>query len=127
MAKIMAAFAVELYEFTARYEAEHWDVAFRGEEYPPRIVMEQSTPPLYKIEEDGERTIEPVPTIQIIGRPDLQVVTTGKLQISKKRAHEKGKRRSESAGTVPAWLYAGEKRNGKRCTLNVWLETPAIP
>ena len=28
--------------------------------------------------------IEPNPTVQIIGRPDLQVVTTGKLQISKK-------------------------------------------
>ena len=39
---------------------------------------------IYKIEEDGKRTIEPNPTVQIIGRPDLQVVTTGKLQISKK-------------------------------------------
>ena len=84
MAKIMELFATELDEFTANYEKEHWDVTFRGEEYPPRVVMEQATTPLYKIEEDGSRTIEPVPTIQIIGRPDLQVVTTGKLQISKK-------------------------------------------
>lgn len=42
------------------------------------------TASLYKIEEDGKRTIEPNPTVQIIGRPDLQVTTTGKLQISKK-------------------------------------------
>ena len=46
--------------------------------------MEQAPPPLYKIEEDGKRTIEPTPTVQIIGRPDLQVVTSGNLQISKK-------------------------------------------
>lgn len=46
--------------------------------------MEQATPPLYKIEEDGKRTIEPNPTIQIIGSVDTEVVTTGKLQISKK-------------------------------------------
>lgn len=127
MAKIMELFATELDEFTANYEKEHWDVTFRGEEYPPRVVMEQTTPPLYKIEEDGNRTIEPVPTIQIIGRPDLQVVTTGKLQISKKRSHKNDKRRGESAGTVPARVYAGAEGNGERCTLNVWLETPAIP
>lgn len=84
MAKIMELFATELDEFTGNYEKEQWDVTFRGEAYPPRIVMEQATPPLYKIEEDGKRTIEPNPTVQIIGRPDLQVVTTGKLQISKK-------------------------------------------
>ena len=84
MAKIMELFAAELDEFTGNYEKEQWDVTFRGEAYPPRVVMEQATPPLYKIEEDGKRTIEPNPTVQIIGRPDLQVVTTGKLQISKK-------------------------------------------
>lgn len=84
MAKIMELFATELDEFTGNYEKEQWDVTFRGEAYPPRIVMELATPPLYKIEEDGKRTIEPNPTVQIIGRPDLQVVTTGKLQISKK-------------------------------------------
>ena len=84
MAKIMELFATELDEFTGNYEKEQWDVTFRGEAYPPRIVMEQATPPLYKIEEDGKRTIEPNPTVQIIGRPDLQVVMTGKLQISKK-------------------------------------------
>ncbi len=65
MAKIMEFFATELDEFTGNYEKEQWDVTFRGEEYPPRIVMEQATPPLYKIEEDGKRTIEPNPTVQI--------------------------------------------------------------
>ena len=33
---------------------------------------------------DGAKTLVPNPTIQIIGRPETEVVTTGKLQISKK-------------------------------------------
>lgn len=84
MAEIMGAFARDLDNFVAYYEKQQWDTSFRGEQYPPRIVMEQSTPPLYKIEDDGSKTLEPQPTIQIIGRPDLQVITTGKLAISKK-------------------------------------------
>ena len=84
MAGIMDMFSVELDEFVKDYDDLHWDVSFRGEEYPPRIVMEQATPPLYKIEDDGSKTLEPNPTIQIIGRPDTEVVTTGKLKISKK-------------------------------------------
>ena len=84
MAEIMGAFAHDLDNFVAYYEKQQWDTSFRGEEYPPRIVMEQTTPPLYKIEDDGSKTLEPYPTIQIIGRPDTEVVTTGKLKISKK-------------------------------------------
>lgn len=84
MAEIMNMFSVELVEFVNDYDNLHWDVSFRGEEYPPRIVMEQTPPPLYKIEDDGSKTLEPYPTIQIIGRPDTEVVTTGKLKISKK-------------------------------------------
>lgn len=84
MAGIMDMFSVELDEFVKDYDDLHWDVSFRGEEYPLRIVMEQTTPPLYKIEDDGSKTLEPYPTIQIIGRPDTEVVTTGKLKISKK-------------------------------------------
>ena len=84
MAGIMDMFSVELDEFVKDYDDLHWDASFRGEEYPPRIVMEQTTPPLYKIEDDGSKTLEPYPTIQIIGRPDTEVVTTGKLKISKK-------------------------------------------
>ncbi len=85
MAKIMELFAAELDDFVADYEKQQWEVSFRGECYPPRIVMELATPPLYKqTGPDGEMEIQPNPTIQIIGRPDLQVVTSGKLQISKK-------------------------------------------
>ena len=84
MAEIMGAFAHDLDNFIAYYEKQQWDTSFRGEQYPPRIVMEQATPPLYKIEDDGSKTLEPQPTIQIIGRPDLQVITTGKLAIGKK-------------------------------------------
>lgn len=63
---------------------QQWDTSFRGEQYPPRIVMEQSTPPLFEVGADGAKTLGPNPTIQIIGRPETEVVTTGKLQISKK-------------------------------------------
>lgn len=84
MAAMMELFSVELDNFTAYYEKLQWDVSFRGEAYPPRIIMEQATPPLYKIENDGSKTLEPQPTIQIIGRPETDVITTGKLSISKK-------------------------------------------
>lgn len=116
MAEIMQYFAVELDSFVNEYNGKHWDVDFVGTEYPPRIVMEQATPPLYKIDEDGKRTIEPNPTVQIIGRPDLQVVTTGKLQISKKRSYQDGKRRGKSIGAVPARVYAGAQgdRGGRQ-------------
>ena len=84
MAGIMDMFSVELDEFVKDYDDLHWDVSFRGEEYPPRIIMERSTPPLYRVEDDGSKTLEPNPTIKIIGSVDTEVVTTGKLQISKK-------------------------------------------
>ena len=84
MAEIMGAFARDLDNFVAYYEKQQWDNSFRGEQYPPRIVMEQSTPPLFEVGADGAKTLVPNPTIQIIGRPETEVVTTGKLQISKK-------------------------------------------
>lgn len=84
MAEIMGTFAHDLDNFVAYYEELNWDTSFRGEAYPPRIVMEQSTPPLFKVEPDGSKKLIPNPTIQIIGSPDTQVVTTGELQISKK-------------------------------------------
>lgn len=84
MAEIMGAFAHDLDNFVAYYEKQQWDTSFRGEQYPPRIVMEQSTPPLFEVGTDGAKTLVPNPTIQIIGRPETEVVTTGKLQISKK-------------------------------------------
>lgn len=85
MAEIMGAFAHDLDNFVAYYEKLNWDTSFRGEAYPPRIVMEQSTPPLFEVGgADGAKTLAPNPTIQIIGRPETEVITTGKLQISKK-------------------------------------------
>lgn len=84
MAEIMGTFAHDLDNFVAYYEKLNWDTSFRGEAYPPRIVMEQSTPPLYRVEDDGSKTLEPNPTIQIIGSVDTEVITTGKLQIRKK-------------------------------------------
>lgn len=84
MAEIMGTFAHDLDNFVAYYEKLNWDTSFRGEAYPPRIVMEQSTPPLFEVGADGAKKLVPNPTIQIIGRPETEVVTTGKLQISKK-------------------------------------------
>lgn len=84
MAEIMCAFAHDLDNFVAYYEKLNWDTSFRGEQYPPRIIMEQSTPPLFEVGPDGAKTLVPNPTIQIIGRPETEVVTTGKLQIGKK-------------------------------------------
>lgn len=84
MAEVMGAFAHDLDNFVAYYENLNWDTSFRGEAYPPQIIMERSTPPLYRVEGDGSKTLEPNPTIQIIGSVDTEVVTTGKLQISKK-------------------------------------------
>lgn len=69
MAKIMELFYGELGQFQTAMEDEKWEVDFRGEKYPPRITMDQLTPPA---------------CIQVIGTPDLRVITTGKLQISKK-------------------------------------------
>ena len=39
---------------------------------------------LFEVGADGAKTLVPNPTIQIIGRPETEVITTGKLQIGKK-------------------------------------------
>lgn len=83
MSKILELFYGEFGAFQGDMEKEHWEVNFLGENYPPRIVMDQLTPPLFEETEDGTKIQEPA-CIQIIGRPDLQVITTGKLAISKK-------------------------------------------
>lgn len=51
MAGIMGLFASELDEFVADYDNQFWDASFHGETYPPRIIMERSTPPLYRVED----------------------------------------------------------------------------
>lgn len=53
------------------------------EKYPPRVTRDQLTPPLFEMTADGPKENEPA-CIQVIGTPDLRVVTTGKLQIGKK-------------------------------------------
>lgn len=55
MAGIMGLFASELDKFVADYDNQFWDASFHGETYPPRIIMERSTPPLYRVEDDGSR------------------------------------------------------------------------
>ena len=82
MAEIMGTFARDLDNFVAYYDSQFWDASFHGETYPPRIIMERSTPPLYRVEDDGSKTLEPNPTIQIIGSVDTEVVTTCLLYTS---------------------------------------------
>lgn len=84
MGKIMELFYGELGGFQTSMEDAGWYVEFRDEKYPPRVTMDQLTPPLFEVGADGAKTLVPNPTIQIIGRPETEVVTTGKLQISKK-------------------------------------------
>lgn len=90
MAGIMGLFASELDEFVADYDNQFWDASFHGETYPPRIIMERSTPPLYRVEDDGTKALEPNPTIQIIAVQP----------------------RRRAAGAVPARIYAGAQGNG---------------
>lgn len=83
MGKIMELFYGELGLFESYMIDDKWSVEFRDETYPPRIVMDQLTPPLFEMAADGPKENEPA-CIQVIGTPDLRVVTTGKLQIGKK-------------------------------------------
>lgn len=54
MSKIMELFYGDLGAFQNDMEEEQWEVDFRGEKYPPRIVMEQLAPPLFE-ETEGSR------------------------------------------------------------------------
>ena len=83
MGKIMELFYGELGGFQTSMEDDGWSVEFRDEKYPPRVTMDQLTPPLFEMTADGQKENEPA-CIQVIGTPDLRVVTTGKLQIGKK-------------------------------------------
>ena len=83
MGKIMELFYGELGGFQTSMEDDGWSVEFRDEKYPPRVTMDQLTPPLFEMTADGPKENEPA-CIQVIGTPDLRVVTTGKLQIGKK-------------------------------------------
>ena len=94
MGKIMELFGSELSLLSVAVENDGWSVDFRGETYPPRIVMDQLQPPLFDMTPDGPKETQPA-CIQIIGRPDVQVVTTGKLQISKKDLNKMVNRATE--------------------------------
>lgn len=83
MGKIMELFYGELGGFQTSMEDNGWSVEFLDEKYPPRVTMDQLTPPLFEMTADGLKENEPA-CIQVIGTPDLRVVTTGKLQIGKK-------------------------------------------
>ena len=83
MGKIMELFYGELGGFQTSMEDAGWYVEFRDEKYPPRVTMDQLTPPLFEMTDDGQKENEPA-CIQVIGTPDLRVVTTGELQIGKK-------------------------------------------
>lgn len=83
MGKIMELFYGELGGFQTSMEDAGWYVEFRDEKYPPRVTMDQLTPPLFEMTADGPKENEPA-CIQVIGTPDLRVVTTGKLLIGKK-------------------------------------------
>ncbi len=94
MGKIMELFGSELSLLSVAVENDGWSVDFRGETYQPRIVMDQLQPPLFDMTPDGPKETQPA-CIQIIGRPDVQVVTTGKLQISKKDLNKMVNRATE--------------------------------
>lgn len=83
MGKIMGLFYGELGGFQTSMKDAGWNVEFRDEKYPPRVTMDQLTPPLFEMTADGPKENESA-CIQVIGTPDLRVVTTGKLQIGKK-------------------------------------------
>lgn len=84
MAQIMELFASAFNELAQQYDELEWEVDFRGEQYPPYIVMEKRSPPLFVTAEDGTRTEEKPPVIKIIGGPETQVVVRGNIQIGKK-------------------------------------------
>lgn len=85
MAEIMGAFAHDLDNFVAYYEK-----TAMGYQFPRRAIPAAHrhgavhAAALRSGGADGAKTLGPNPTIQIIGRPETEVVTTGKLQISKK-------------------------------------------
>lgn len=96
MGKIMELFYGELGAFQAKMEDDKWEVEFRDEKYPPRITMDQLVPPLF------EMTPDPA-CIQVIGTPDMRIITTGRLLISKK---ELSKYVNTAQGLLQLYLHA---------------------
>lgn len=85
MAQIMELFAAELTRFTDEMDKLQWEVEFNDSAYPPRLVLRESMPPLYKAAENGvSETQYHRAQIKVLGWPDTEVVTSGSLQMSKK-------------------------------------------
>lgn len=83
-AQIMELFASAFDELAKQYNELEWEADFRGEQYPPYIVMEKRSPPLFVTAADGTRTEEKPPVVEIVGGVDTQVVVRGNIQIGKK-------------------------------------------
>ena len=101
MGKIMELFYGELGTFQAKMEDDKWEVEFRDEK----------SPPLFKMTPDGQKTEDPA-CIQVIGTPDMRIITTGRLLISKKRSDKIRKYCTGLAAALPARIYAGAQGNG---------------
>lgn len=102
MGKIMELFYGELGAFQAKMEDDKWEVEFRDEKYQPRITMGQLVPPLFEMTPDGQKTEDPA-CIQVIGTPDMRIITTGRLLISKK---ELNKYVNTAQGLLQLYLHA---------------------
>lgn len=102
MGKIMELFYGELGAFQAKMEDDKWEVEFRDEKYPPRTTMDQLEPPLFEMTPDGQKTEDPA-CIQVIGTPDMRIITTGRLLISKK---ELTKYVNTAQGLLQLYLHA---------------------
>lgn len=86
MTQMMALFITTLDAYDATAEAAGFTADFRADRYPPRLILEQNTPPIYKMAEDG--SVEDAQTkqtrITIIGLPEAQVEIDGIVTLEKK-------------------------------------------
>lgn len=84
MERIMALFEVTLISYETDAATNGFSAEFYGEQYPPRIVLTENTPPLYIRAADGTEREETQPTITIIGSVDGEVAVCGKCKLTKK-------------------------------------------
>lgn len=86
MGRMMALFVTKLGSYESNAEVAGYTVDFRADSYPPKLILEQNTPPIYKMAEDG--SVDDVQTkqtrITIIGLPEAQVEIDGLCTMGKK-------------------------------------------
>lgn len=86
MAQMMALFVTMLDSYGAVAEAAGYTADFRADRYPPKLILGQNTPPIFKMAEDG--SVEDVQTkqarITIIGLPEAQIEIDGLCTLEKK-------------------------------------------